>query len=445
MPKKRLQTIKFPTELVFNTLLGFYISQLKERNTYLAATNSSTRVLKSDLPKLRIDQRKLATHKKEGVQRFSFCKKTARNHVKRLREAKVLINYTCANQNKPISVNFNPEIVAILDGKPPKRQFNENQFFKGGGWKVLPDNSDNNKVLKRNKKKDFLIFHKENECGLMQQQNVSLAESYKTTIRISNAKQTSPRENVATIRKILPDFLKTGAKSQNTNNTITVSFLAKLMEEKMLAQELSVGKYDNYKGLSYHYLQKVIQYADVTIEEFRSVLIQDFVKSSAKIWKDHQSVHVGSWKNAINSLNQTLFKGITQKETLLNKLKEYRWKLDFARKWFLKSKIPALYPSLYFDVHRKASSGIGFYGLHSIWKSHLKYQQNKIEKQKESQQQESARKRKIKMRQRFENTIKAYEKGKYTAAQVYNYVKDNLPQSYVSELTRRIEEIKKTA
>mgnify|MGYP001791332206 CR=1 FL=1 len=439
LPKKRIQTIKYATEIVFNVLVGFYIAQLKERNTYLKAINKSTCVYKNALPKLKIDNRKLATHTIAGIPRLSFCKRTAQNHIKRLREAGILINYKYVNQNKPISVNFNPGIVEILDGNPPKKQISRNELVNLTSEKKLPYNNDTTRTFIKEKEiKDYENFIVENNSYSEMDKNVCLADCYKNTTGINTIKQTKARENRETIRKLLPDFLKVTQKSQGTNTTLTRNFLGRLVDDRKLAQDLSKGKYNSYTVLPYHYLRKVALYANVTSEEFKAILIQDFVKSSAKIWKQHIDVHAGSWKNAINQLNEVLFSGITQKETLIEKLKEYRWKLEFARKWFKKHQHNALFPSLYFDVKRKTSNGVGFFGLHSVWLSHLKYLDKKVKQQTINRRNENARKRKKSAKQKFTNALTAYKKKKYTAEQLYNYIQDNLPHEFLEQLIETI-------
>ena len=222
--------------------------------------------------------------------------------------------------------------------------------------------------------------------------SVCPADSYWNTTAISKTSETRPPENSAHIRSILPDFLKKDRQQQGTNNTITENFIHRLQDNKTLAEDLSKGVYDTYKGLRYDYLRKVEMYANLTSEEFKAVLIQDFIKVSAKIWKQH-NVYVGEWKKAINYLNDTLFKNITQKSTLIQKLQEYRWKLNFARKWFIKSNVSALYPSMYFDATRTESKEIGFFGLHKVWKTHCKYLENKSKDQKRKNVQKTYRKR----------------------------------------------------
>lgn len=438
IPKKRIQTIKYTTELVFNVLVGFYISQLKTRNNYLLQMNRPTSVLKKSLPKLTIDQRKLATHKIADIPRLNFCKKTAQNHIKRLREAGILINYTYINQNKPIAVHFNPKIVEVLDGDPPKSKTSENHFFKGVSGKKLPDNSDPTRTfLLKEKEIKECAKHTIEKCGLMLQaernSGVCPADGYKNTTAISKTSETRPPENSAHIRSILPDFLKKDRQQQGTNNSITENFIHRLQDDKTLAEQLANGDFDNYKGLRYDYLRKVEMYANLTSEEFKAVLVQDFIKVSAKIWKQH-NVYVGEWKKAINYLNDTLFKNITQKSTLIQKLQEYRWKLNFARKWFIKSNVSALYPSMYFDATRTESKEIGFFGLHKVWKTHCKYLENKSKNQQRNKTQRNVRKRKLSAQQKLTTAIKKYEAGKYTAQELFSYVRHHLPNDFLLAL-----------
>lgn len=438
IPKKRIQTIKYTTELVFNVLVGFYISQLKTRNNYLLQMNRPTSVLKKSLPKLTIDQRKLATHKIADIPRLNFCKKTAQNHIKRLREAGVLINYTYINQNKPIAVNFNPHIVEVLDGNPPKSKTSENHFFKDVSGKKLPDNSDTTRTfLLKEKEIKECAKHTIEKSGSMLQiernSDVCPADGYKNTTAISKTSETRPRENSAHIRSILPDFLKKDRKKQGAKNTITENFIHRLQDDKTLAEQLANGDFDNYKGLRYDYLLKVELYGNLTSEEFKAVMIQDFIKVSAKIWKQH-NVYVGEWKKAINYLNDTLFKNITQKSTLIQKLQEYRWKLNFARKWFIKSNVSALYPSLYFDTTRTESKEIGFFGLHKVWKTHCKYLENKSKNQQRNKTQRNVRKRKLLAQQKLTTAIKKYETGKYSENELYQHIKLHLPVDFLIAL-----------
>ncbi|WP_271406961.1 hypothetical protein [Tenacibaculum soleae] len=435
VPKKTIQKIKYSSELVFHVLLGFYVSQLKTRNAYLLEMNRTTSVLKNSLPKLKIDSRKLATHKIADIPRLSICKKTAQNHIKRLREAGILMNYTFVNQNKPISVNFNNKIITILDGNLPKLQISEKQAVTPPTSKSLRDNNDTTrtKILKEKEIKDCANSTALNKCGSMlangNESNAEcLAGGYKNTKGISTEKENcNGNEN-----KIkLPDFLNNKTVPKRKTNLFTDNFTSKLADESELAKQLAAGNFNNYKGLRYDYLLKVEQYALVSNEEFKQIVIQDFIKIAAKIWKNH-SVYVGEWRKTINTLKTQMFANIVNKSTVIEKLKEYRWKLEFARKWFAKkTEVNALFPFAYFDKTRTKSNELGFYGLHSVWKSHLKYQEKKKVETKKQIQESTARKRRLSAQKKLTNAISKYELGKYNYEQLFNYVQDNLPNEYL--------------
>lgn len=442
IPKRKIQKIKFQSEMIFHILLGFYVSQLRKRNAYLMEMNKPTSTLKSSLPKLKIDHRKLATHKIADIPRLNICKKTAQNHVKRLREAGIFINYIQINQNKPIQVNFNSDILVIQDGNSPKSQSLENKGFYPIFSKTLHHNSDTTKLnIKEKEIKDCANSTGLNKCGLMlEKENESNsacpADGYGTHQRISKEKNNSRTE----IKKILPDFLQSDLKKTKSNGKyaiLTLNFLSKKTNEKDLAEKLANGDFNNYKGLRYDYLQQVAQYAHVNREDFKKIIIQDFIKTSSKIWKNHeQTPYVGEWKRTINILNDQLFSKINEKETIIKKLREYRWKLEFARKWFVKTKeVKALYPYSYFDKSRVNSNEIGFYGLHKVWKTHLKYKQKRLSEKKELELKSNARKRKLSAKNKLDKAINKYYTGKYNYKQLYNYVQDNLPHEYLNTLS----------
>ncbi len=426
-PKRTIPKIKYNSELIFYVLLGFYVSQLKTRNAYLMNLNRPTSTPKNTLPKLDIDHRRLATHKIDGITRLDICKKTAQNHIKRLREAGVLINYVKINQNKPIQVNFNPKILAILDGNPPKSQNPENKAFSPLNGKLLHDSKDTTRTfLKEKEIKDFANSKSLGKCGSILEVNesngVCLADSYENTKGI-NKKNELGRAKIEKLGKY---------------EILTQNFLARKLDERDFAQKLANKEFDNYKGLRYDYLFKIANYAHVNREDFKKIVIQDFIKSSAKIWKNH-SVFEGEWKKTTNRLNENLFAGIVNKETIIQKLREYRWKLEFARKWFIKkNEISALFPYQYFDTNRTKSFEIGFYGLHSIWKKHLRYKAEKQKEQKRLEHEGAGRKRKHSVQKKITRAIHKYETGKYTYEQLYQYVKTNLPHEYLLALPNLI-------
>ncbi|CAL2095489.1 conserved protein of unknown function [Tenacibaculum sp. 190524A02b] len=425
--KKRKQYIKDFTEEIFYVLLYFYAGQLKKRNAFLLEMNRPTSVYKNAMPSLKLNPYDIVKHKISGVKKFTICKKTAQNHVKRLREAGLLLNRRFFGSNRPVEYNFNPEIVEIFDGNPPKSRAPEKPEFFGENEKKLHNKKHTtcSIFLKENKIKDCANSTVDNKCGSMLEENES-------TFILQEHRGISSEKNLSRgeVQKIMPSWWK---QPKNTNNRLTTNFIGKLEDSKVLAEKLAAGEYDSYKGLPYSYLVKVSQYAYLPNDEFKQVVIQDFIKSSAKIWKG-RNVYVGEWKKAINMLEEQLFNNITQNETIIKKLREYRWKLDFARRWFKKAEVNPLYPASYFDNTRTKQKEIGFYGLHSHWKSHLKYQAQKEKDAKEKVQKANQRKRRLTAQDKFKKAIRKYELGKLSANQLYNYVDNNLPNDFAVQL-----------
>ncbi|SEC44821.1 hypothetical protein SAMN04489761_3020 [Tenacibaculum sp. MAR_2009_124] len=447
IPKRLVQKIKYQSELIFHVLIGFYVGQLKRRNAYLMNINKPTSVFKNDLPKLEIDHRKLATHKIASIPRLDICKKTAQNHVKRLREAGVLINYIKVNQKKPIKVNFNSKILVILDGKSPNSQTPENKQLLGGFKKNLPDNKESFSFCKKGKEiKDYAKSIVENKCGSMLEGNVSSPVFYKST-KEKNNKNTLGAEK---IKNLVPDFLKKevseAKKYSEKQKNQARNFIYKIEDDQILAEKLFAGHYDDYKGLRYEQLKKIENNPMVDREEFRAVLLQDFVKQWAKIWKN-RGVFVGEWKKTINRLNESsLFAQkssensivVLHKATQIEHVKKYRWLLKWANDWFRKSEVSPLFPYKYFDATRKKSNEIGFYGLHSVWKSHLKYQEKRKTEKQTQVLSANKRNNRLNNQKKLAKALKKYEMGSYSDMELYNYVKDNLPHDYLLQLSSLI-------
>ncbi len=442
IPKKRIQPIKYQTEVIFSVLLGFYAKQLKKRNGYRLEMNLPTSCRKSEMPMLKLNHSAVAKHKIEDIARLDICKKTVQNHTKRLYEAGIISEYIFVNHKRPVLTRFNTKILTVFDGNLPKSLPTQNQLLTEDSGKVL-----HNKVilqepfLKEKEIKGFAnsktksgttssaFLCSSNESGTPTANSFQCpADGYKNT---TGASSEIPKGGG---RKILPKFPQSTKKIE----ILTDNFLIKHQDEQLLAELLASNYYERYTGLRYDYLKTVAMYGLLSSEEFKAVLIQDFIKSSAKIWKNH-SVYVGEWKKTINYLKNEIFKGLTEKETMINKLREYRWKLEFARKWFAKHKeITALYPSLYFDKTRDKSFEVGFFGLHKIWRKHLEIKKSQENDKKEAVYNGNRRKHRLSAQKKYGNAILKFHLGKMSFEKLYDYVQNNLPAEYLSLLAKSV-------
>ncbi|WP_271407166.1 hypothetical protein [Tenacibaculum soleae] len=434
--KKRIQKVRHQLDNIFNVFLGFHVAQLKKRNGRLMEKGKPTTVLKNAMPRIELNYAKTLKHKLNGNLRLDICRKTLYNAIQRLIEAGVLNNYLFINKERPVYFNINPQILDVLDGNFPKKQNTDNQLLNTGQKKKLPtlNNTTRTFLLKRNKIDDCETFTDQDKCGSMPKENESssfcLAGGYKNTDVIELKKK---KGSAAEIEKILPDFLKNKQASANVNGKLRKKVVKSILNENSLAKMLKEGVFNAYKGVRYEEIQRIIQYSGLDVTELKAFLIQDFIKSSAKIWKNH-NVFVGEWRKTINILQNQLFNGINHRENLLNKLKEYRWKLEFARKWFMHSDVNALYPSMYFDDSRTHKKEIGFYALHDAWIKNLKKKETAKVLEKQKQASANTRKRYLTNEQQFNNSLQKFFKGKLTKQNLYEFVKNNLPEKYLFQL-----------
>ncbi len=428
-PKKRIQKVKFQSEIVFSVILGFYAKQLKQRNGYNLEMQIPTSVAKDKLPALKIDYNKLATHKIDGVQRLDICKKTAQNHIKRLREAGVINNYLFTNSNTPIKCTISPKILVVLDGNVPKSLTTENQFIISKRSKDLHNNSDTTRALSLNKDKikDSATSSKDIIRSLASQtHNTCVAHAYKNTQKIKSPMVNEPRNHEK--------------RSENLRKL--------LVAPHILAQQLANNEFLNYTPLRYNRLKQENLYGNLSKEEFKQLVIYDIFKSSNKLYKKH-TVFAGEWTRTIQKALDTWFlnRGYTlHKETIINKIPQYRWQLEKARKFLLKPNnkhFNLLYPYQYFNKSRTLSKECGFFGLEQHYLKNITLKIQKIEAQKLENRENNLRKERLTYLQRAENNIKKYLKGTITHQQLYNYVQDNLPYNWLEQLPSLIEKMNK--
>ncbi len=438
-PKRKYKQLLQQYSDTFYVLLFFYTSQLKKRNGKLLEYGKPTSVKKNELPKISINHKDLIDFKVNGVQRLNFSKRSAQNHIQVFVEAGLLLNYQFINKDRPVFANFNPNILSILDGKPPKSQAPENTAFFTNEVQQVHKLKYYTRTPKKVIKNEIKIEDCANstvgkKCGSMQE---TTPNNYKNTSKVGHKKSVG-REK---IKNLLPEFLKTPEKGLKKVQKLSLNFMNRFVDDTELAKQLHDNDYATYKGLPYNYLKRIELYAhELTIDEIKTILVQDLVKSAAKIWKNHENPpFVGDWKKAINTLHKVLFKNITTNETLFKKHREYRWKLNFARQWFIRNKVSALYPSMYFDPTRKSQSEIGFFGLHKIYQKHIEYKKQSEVEKKDSIRKSNLRKKAINNNKKLNTAVHKYLKGQFTSQQLFDYVEKNLPVSFYEKLITKIQ------
>jgi hypothetical protein len=416
--KKKIQTVKYATEVVFQNLLHLYNSQLMKRNEKFIKGGITS---KRPIEEFKINSFLVTQLKRNEVSSIAICSKTVRNHRKRLEEAGVFVEYHFAGRNRPVEVHINPEILVILDVFTSKLKRSENKELKLTFWNVLPDNNESTRT--------FINEYKKKENVENISQDIRSSSEALTPSNLFFTGTHTSKEAICT----------KGARgdSQTKEKTLSDNLQELILHPQELAENLANGDYHDYKPIDIRYLYKEAFSGTLTSEEFRELAIQDFFKSISKIYKS-STPFAGSYKKAINLYYQNKWISFTgnsfKKSVLVDEITQMRWRTQWARKWFAKNEFPPLFPYDYFDMTRKTAKEVGFEYTKAKWNEHLtalaKYDALK------KKQQSSAKRRKevINHSKKCENALNRFFKNKLTYSQLFDYVEQNLPPQYLEKL-----------
>lgn len=420
--KKKIQTVKYATELVFQNLLHLYNSQLMKRNEqYMKLGVTAIRPIEE----FKINSFLVTELKRNGINSLDLCTKTVRNHRQRLQECGVFVDYVFKGQNRPVEVHINAEILTVLDLKTSKLTIAKNQRLTSENEKVLPDNNENtrtvlNEYQKKENVKNIPLFNKEFP---------SVTPSYLFFTGTPASKEQNPTEGA-------------GAESVKVSETLSEKLQNLILHPQELAVNLANKEYNNYKPIDIRYLFKEAYSGTMLKEDFRELVIQDFFKSISKIYKN-TTPFVGSWKKAIALYMQNKWIAFTgeafNKASIVEDVQQMRWRAEWARKWFVKNEFPPLFPYDYFDMTRKTSKEVGFEYTKAKWGEHLQGKA-KYEALKKKQEANAVRRKvAINYAKKCENEVNRFFKNKITMPQLFDYVEKNLPVEYLEKLPKMIE------
>ncbi len=420
--KKKIQLVKYSTELVFQNLLHLYNSQLMKRNEqYMKLRVTSPRPIEE----FKINSFLVTELKRNGINSIDLCTKTVRNHRQRLEECGVFVEYAFKGQNRAVEVHINPEILTVLDLKTSKLTTAENQRITPVNEKVLPDNNEStrtslNECQMNENVKNIPHFDKEFP---------SVTPSYLFFTRTPSSNEQNLTEAA-------------GAENVKVLETLSDKLKNTILRPQELAENLANKQYNNYKPFDFRILEKEAYHGTLLKEEFRQLVIQDFFKSMSKIYKN-SSPYAGSWKKAINLYLQYKWIAFTgdsfNKANILDDIVQMRWRGEWARKWFVKNDFPPLFPYDYFDMTRRTSKEVGFEYTKVKWGEHLQGKAKYEALKKKQEANAIRRKQTINYSKKCENEVNRFFKNKITMPQLFDYVEKNLPKEYLEKLPKMIE------
>lgn len=449
--KRKIQLVKPPTELVFQNLLSLYNSQLMKRNEQYMRMHNSTR---RPLQEFEINSQLVSKMKRNGILSLDLCKKTIRNHRQRLEECGVLCNYVFRGNRHAVQMHINPELLCVLDLKTSKIIDAKNQPVSLTKWKKLPDVDDNTgtniKEYQRNADDNHPL---DKEFAPLTGSNLFFYKN--TTSKEENSPVPPPPAGVK-ILEIMPQMASNPtppdqnpsadppqAKAPALELSLSDRLAKTLVHPQELAERLAAHEFDSYKFIPIKYLEREAFTGTLTNEEFREVVLQDFFKGAADIWK-RTTPFIGAWKIAINAYYDHKFISFRNmalnKSTIIADIEEMRWCVAYARRWFLKNEISPLFPNDYFDFKRQTKQEIGFEYVRTVtYKKHLKALAQSELRKKKAEAKAAERKARINYAKKCETEVKRFVKNQITMPQLLNYVEKNLPPEFMDKLPRILE------
>jgi len=409
-----IKTLKYPTQVVFQHILWHYSQQLYKRKEVRQRVLMN---IPGTLPHVEIHSGWITSEKIKEERRLKVSIRTLRRQRKRLQEAGILQDYLFEGSSRPVKVRINPEILHVTDNHSTKKTAPENQLFIPDGRTECPHNNVSNRTLINNIEiKANVSQHSEirssaqkgltslylNSTGNTRTQSVKKndanAEKNATSIKKSKL---GPEKNTTSTRNSTP-----GAEK----DTLSYFLRRKIEEKTDFADKLAAHEYDSYVPLRKDILEKEAVHGSLDREEFKELIIQDFFKSAAKLYRSG-TPYMASWLKGYNEWIQKKFinpSGFPLKKLhLVEKVDELRYGLTAVGRFLKKHPdYNLLYPGEYFDLTRTTAKEGGFkYYAGEAWRKNQDYLKNKTD---DSKLKSIKRKRKNSDLQKAQRHVKTY-------------------------------------
>lgn len=431
--KRMIETIKYPTEQFFQNFIYVYSLQLLK---YTAEFRRYKTVYKRPVQPVDINSHfitQLQRSESSSARSLAVCSRTVRNHRKRLVEAGVLVNRVFQGASKAVRYDINPQILVVFDTKTKRNVGAVKQELSLWKGKNFPDSNEVTRPFKEEykEKDDAAQSLVDKESAEPTAFFVYRSTFYKDTL---SKPQNSPEGAAAETVKV--------------EKNLTEQLRELIIHPQELAENLALHEYDNYTPLPIRTLAAVVSDGRMTNAEFKELVVQDFFKTIAKIYRN-KTVYPGNWKKAINRMmNEEFLSHLKDpqghyhplgKEAVLKRISELRWRIESARKWFNGKKWNPLYPYQYLDPTRTDSKEVGFAYTKKGWLKHLKYLENQPVAKVLEKQEATRRKARIGNSKKYDTAIAQFLKGRQTQQQLEDYVLKNLPPEYLRALPKEIQ------
>ena len=433
LKKRKYQKIKYASQRIFVEILKHQARTINNQNRQNIKLGITTRIEKSAVITMKLWNSKVAL-------KLQISNKTVYNHIRRLLSAGILTNYKFNGTNKGFTIAINPKLLKISDLANITRQNVENQFFKTGQKKKLQDNIIVQQEHYKKNKKNSNVKDNANKVLPKQQLNTYPPKSDKT--------RTTTGTHQASSGNVVKPEHRTAGENLNKFQKRSKLLYIRMLQYIILAKKLTEGFFDNYKPIRNTILKQEVLYGLLSREQFRDLMIQELIKTAAKLWKDWKfgNIYEGEWIKTYKILQSNYFftnnGNIPNKDTMLKMLIDYKYRLKVANDYKrIKPEWNPTNPSNYFNPHLKTS---GFAGTKKFLTK--KRQKQKLQQKQQSELKRNAYKKEMQNQlwKRIEYRIKKHWDGKMTATELQNWLHYNAPEVTASQIREFVSRIAKT-
>lgn len=431
LAKKRYKPVKNPQEGTFEVILWLYSRQLIKLRKQLQLLSDGVTVA---FPKAQTNSYEIANFTKDGVPRVLYRRETIRNHIHRLREAGVFVEYQSRGREKPVNYFINEAIFVFRDNTKTSIENQHVSDFKKR--KSLLLSVDTRTFTKEIIKKVGNVDNHSQEAEVISFADEKISKN-KSTYKITKEDKPLKISN--------EDAGKLGGGENFPKNELSEYLRSQIQYKSVLLQSLTAHHYDNYSFSASNMNRRLDRESTdgaMSKEEFRELLLQQFLKLAAPIWKG-KDVYYGSWHRAYTKIDDEYLRNpngsIPRKETQLYMFGYLVYRITRAKRFFKSKKQYQIhFPCIYFDATRKLPSEGGFAYTLEWLKQNQKYKDARIARKQQRATKAGVRRRAMTTEEKVRAKVKQYIKGEFTLPQVYHYIEQNkgIPNYFVSEVPR---------
>ncbi|MFV5702213.1 hypothetical protein ACM55F_10105 [Flavobacterium sp. XS2P12] len=426
LKKRKEETLKYPSEQVFENLLHLYAKQLAQyTKEYMKLSISEPSTVRPfDANSYHVTALERQNDTETFVYSLPVCNATVRNHRRKLERAGFFTHYCFAGHKKGVKMHFSPKILVLFDAKTGNFTNTENQA-------VTPQTSkeftDKNKAFTRTSIKVDNTENGQADFPVLGTPAAGLPSFFYKNIQAQDEKSKlgAAPANVK-VSQNRTDFLR--------NHTLA---------DKNLATRLASGEFHNYKRIDFEVLEKEAYSGTLTRPEKMELVKHEFFKYLSRIYRG-STPYAGTYQKALVLFEDEFYvsngngKFLISKDMMVDKLKEWVWRINFAQRWFLKRNWRPLNPHDYLDKTRTDKKEIGFGYTKKAYLKHLKEKEKQPIKAAIIKKNAAIRKAKINYSNKYHAIESRFFNNKITIEELITYVKDNLPANYMQEITNSI-------